>query len=52
MYRGHLTRSGIQSSVVSVPCRYIHSHLSLLSTDDLRNSVRLVSAFIRNPASQ
>jgi len=50
--RIHLTRSGIPSSVVSVPCRYIHSPLSLLSMDDLRNSVRLVSAFIRNPASQ
>ncbi|MCK4848306.1 MAG: M42 family metallopeptidase [Candidatus Heimdallarchaeota archaeon] len=48
----HLTRSGIPSSVVSVPCRYIHSPLSLLSMDDLKNSVRLVSAFIRNPASQ
>jgi putative aminopeptidase FrvX len=50
--RIHLTRSGIPSSVVSVPCRYIHSPLSLLSLDDLRNSVRLVSAFIRNPASK
>jgi endoglucanase len=49
--RIHLTRSGIPSSVVSVPCRYIHSPLSLLSLDDLRNSVLLVSAFVRNPAS-
>ena len=48
--RIHLTRSGIPSSVVSVPCRYIHSPLSLLSLDDLRNSVLLVSAFVRNPA--
>jgi endoglucanase len=48
--RIHLTRSGIPSSVVSVPCRYIHSPVSLLSLDDLKNSVQIVSAFVRNPA--
>jgi endoglucanase len=47
----HKTREGIPSSVVSVPCRYIHSPTSLLSLDDLINSIHLISAFIRNPAS-
>ena len=47
----HKTREGIPSSVVSVPCRYIHSPTSLLSLDDLINSIRLISAFIRNPTS-
>jgi endoglucanase len=47
----HTTRAGIPSSVVSVPCRYIHSPTSLLSLDDLYQTTQLISAFIRNPAS-
>ena len=47
----HTTREGIPSSVVSVPCRYIHSPTSLLSLDDLYQTAQLISAFIRNPAS-
>ncbi|MHA2054650.1 MAG: M42 family metallopeptidase [Candidatus Hodarchaeales archaeon] len=49
--RIHTTREGIPSSVVSVPCRYIHSPTSLLSLDDLYQTTQLISAFIRNPAS-
>lgn len=48
--RIHLAREGIPSSVVSVPCRYIHSPTSLLSIEDIYNTLKLVSAFIRNPA--
>ncbi|UCG90756.1 MAG: M42 family metallopeptidase [Candidatus Heimdallarchaeota archaeon] len=48
--RIHQTRRGIPSSVVSVPCRYIHSPTSLLSLEDIYHTIRLTSAFIRNPA--
>lgn len=48
--RIHQTRSGIPSSVVSVPCRYIHSPTSLLSLEDIYHTIKLVAAFIRNPA--
>lgn len=48
--RIHQTRGGIPSSVVSVPCRYIHSSTSLLSLTDIHNTIRLISAFILNPA--
>ncbi|MFX0016082.1 MAG: M42 family metallopeptidase [Promethearchaeota archaeon] len=48
--RIHQTRGGIPSSVVSVPCRYIHSPTSLLSLEDIHHTIQLVSAFIRNPA--
>ena len=48
--RIHQTRGGIPSSVVSVPCRYIHSPTSLLSLEDIYHTIKLVSAFIRNPA--
>ena len=45
-----LTREGVPSSVVSVPCRYIHSPTSLLKLDDIINTVRLLEAFLKNPA--
>ena len=47
----HKSRAGIPSSVVSVPCRYIHSPTSLLSLKDIYHTVQLISAFIRNPTS-
>jgi putative aminopeptidase FrvX len=49
--RIHQTRKGVPSSVVSVPCRYIHSPTSLLSLEDIYHTNRLISAFIRNPAN-
>jgi len=44
----HLTRGGVPSGVVSVPCRYIHSPISTLRLNDLENTVRLVTKFIRD----
>ena len=46
-----ITRGGVPSSVVSVPCRYIHSPTSLLKLEDILETVRLIEAFIRNPAN-
>jgi len=45
----HTTRKGIPSSVVSVPCRYIHTATSLLKLEDIANTIKLIDAFIRNP---
>ncbi|MFX0031728.1 MAG: M42 family metallopeptidase [Candidatus Hodarchaeota archaeon] len=45
-----LTREGVPSTVVSVPCRYIHSPTSLLKLDDILNTIRLLEAFIKNSA--
>ncbi|MFX1278494.1 MAG: M42 family metallopeptidase [Promethearchaeota archaeon] len=47
----HVSRKGVPSSVVSVPCRYIHSPTSLLKLQDLYETIRLVDAFLRNPAN-
>jgi endoglucanase len=47
----HKSRGGIPSSVVSVPCRYIHSPTSLLSMNDIFHTIKLISAFIRNPVN-
>lgn len=38
----HLTKEGIPSVTVSVPCRYIHSPVCLLSLEDFENTVRLM----------
>ncbi|MFX1410827.1 MAG: M42 family peptidase, partial [Promethearchaeota archaeon] len=46
-----VTREGVPSSVVSVPCRYIHSPTSLLKLDDIYETIRLIFAFIQNPAN-
>jgi endoglucanase len=44
------SRSGVPSTVVSVPCRYIHSPTSLLKLEDIYNTIQLIESFIRNPA--
>ncbi len=38
----HLAREGVPCGTVAVPCRYIHSPVSLLSPTDLENTVRLM----------
>lgn len=38
----HLAREGVPSVTVAVPCRYIHSPVSLLNLDDFDNTVRLM----------
>jgi len=44
--RIHITRKGIPTIVISVPCRYIHSPVSLAKTEDIQNTIRLVDAII------
>ena len=46
-----VSRRGVPSSVISVPCRYIHSPTSLLKVKDIYDTVRLVEVFLRNPAN-
>jgi len=46
----HTSREGVPSTVVSVPCRYIHSPTSLLKLEDIMNTVQLLKAFIDNNA--
>jgi tetrahedral aminopeptidase len=43
----HRTRAGVPSITVAVPCRYIHSPVSLLREDDLVGLVALVNAAVR-----
>jgi endoglucanase len=40
----HISRSGVPSVAVAVPCRYIHAPVGLLSLNDFENLVSLVGA--------
>ena len=42
----HLTREGIPSGVVSVPCRYIHSPYAIADMTDIENTIKLVTKFV------
>lgn len=42
----HLTRAGVPSATVSVPCRYIHSPCAFMSLKDYENTRRLLEAFL------
>jgi putative aminopeptidase FrvX len=42
-----LTREGVPSGVVSIPTRYIHSPVSILSLDDAANATTLVLTALR-----
>ncbi|MCK9222145.1 MAG: M42 family metallopeptidase [Limnochordia bacterium] len=43
-----LTRTGMSVAVVSVPCRYIHSPVSIASLEDFSRTVALVRGFIES----
>lgn len=43
----HLTRAGVPSGTVAVPCRYIHGPVSIIHIDDLKNTIRLVTEFTK-----
>jgi putative aminopeptidase FrvX len=43
----HLAKTGVPSVPVSVPSRYIHSPVCMLSKDDLNNTVRLMTATLQ-----
>ncbi|MGE5484109.1 MAG: M42 family metallopeptidase [Ignavibacteriales bacterium] len=46
--RIHLTRTGVPTASVSVPCRYLHSPASIISVEDFDNTVKLVTAFLES----
>jgi endoglucanase len=43
----HLTKAGVPSGTVAVPCRYIHGPASIIHFDDLKHTVRLVTEFVK-----
>jgi endoglucanase len=43
----HLSRAGVPTGLVSVPLRYMHSPVEMVSLDDIDAAARLVAAFAR-----
>jgi putative aminopeptidase FrvX len=42
----HKQREGVITMTLSLPCRYFHSHTSLVHEDDIEAMVRLIVAYI------
>jgi len=47
-----LTREGVPSGVISIPTRYIHSPVSMLSLEDAEDAVKLACAAIASLAQR
>ncbi len=43
----HLTRQGIPTGVISPPSRYIHTPVSVVSLEDVENTVKLILAVLK-----
>lgn len=43
----HLTKEGVPTMTLSIPSRYMHSHISMIDINDVRATVDLVVAFIK-----
>ena len=46
-----VTRAGVPSSCISIPCRYIHSPSEMVSYRDLQNAVKLIIKFLSQPVN-
>jgi putative aminopeptidase FrvX len=46
------SHSGVPTGIISVPCRYIHSPVSVLKLSDFEDTVRLASAVLRSVAER
>jgi putative aminopeptidase FrvX len=45
--RIHISRAGCPSIVISVPTRHIHSHVGLLSFEDVENAIKLTLELVK-----
>ncbi len=48
----HLTKAGVPSGTVAVPCRYIHGPAAITHIEDIKNTIKLVEEFIKTISQQ
>jgi endoglucanase len=48
----HISREGVATAVISVPCRYIHSPSSVMDLEDYHNTFNLVNEFLKGCESK
>jgi endoglucanase len=44
----YMSRAGVPAGLISIPCRYIHSAVEMVSLRDVENAVTLMAEFILN----
>jgi len=44
-----ITRAGVPSGCISIPCRYVHSPSEMVDFNDVQNAVKLLVAVLSNP---
>jgi putative aminopeptidase FrvX len=40
-----LTKGGVKTGVISIPCRYVHSPNEMIDMDDYKNTIKLIKKF-------
>lgn len=46
-----ISRAGVMAGALSIPCRYVHSASEMIDADDLKNSVKLLTAMLNKGIS-
>jgi len=43
----HMSKSGVKTGAISIPCRYIHSQSEMVSKDDVKTCLELIKLYIK-----
>ncbi len=43
----HMSKSGVKTGAISIPCRYIHSQSEMVSKDDVKMCLELIKLYIK-----